>query len=101
MYAPTDLQFVPISIKTKFGAQFAVGTLRNIVVNDVDVEECLRFGYKILTVHSGIYSDPVDLQFIRDFVQTYFEARIKVKNVDAVLGDIYKLILNSAYGKFG
>lgn len=31
----------------------------------------------------------------------YFTERAKVKNSDPVLGDLYKLILNSSYGKFG
>lgn len=39
--------------------------------------------------------------FMRAFVVPLFEERLKVKNDDSVLGDMYKLILNSAYGKLG
>lgn len=59
LYAPRDLQFVPLSIKTEYGAQFATGNLRNIVVNDVDLFECFRFGYQLKKVHQGIWSEPV------------------------------------------
>jgi hypothetical protein len=41
------------------------------------------------------------LPFLRTFVVKYYEERAKVKHVDEVLGDMYKLIPNSAYGKFG
>jgi len=101
LYAPKSLQFVPLSVKGKYGAQFATGLLRNIVVNDIDLTECLRFGYELRCVHEGIYSDPIALPFLREFVVKYYEERAKVKHVDEVLGDMYKLIPNSAYGKFG
>jgi len=41
------------------------------------------------------------LPFLRDFVIKYYNERAKVKDFDEVLGDTYKLIPNSAYGKFG
>lgn len=72
-----------------------------VVVNDVDLQECLRFGYTLERVYQGIYSDPISYPFIHDFVLKYFAERALVKKTDSVLGDLYKLILNSSYGKFG
>ena len=101
LYAPKDLQFVPLAFKTEFGAQFSTGNLRNMVINDVDLFECFRFGYELKKVYQGIWSEPIKFQFMKDFVTTFFNERAKVKNTDKVLGDLYKLMLNSAYGKFG
>jgi hypothetical protein len=64
IFAPKELQFVPLSIKTEFGAQFSTGHLRNVVLNDVDLFECFRFGYKLEVVHQGIWSEPIQYNFI-------------------------------------
>jgi hypothetical protein len=91
---------VPISIKTKNGTQFSTGWYRNVVVNDVSFRECFRFGIEVKTVHHGIYSKAID-NFMADFVLPLFNERKLVKDTDEILGNLYKLILNSAYGKLG
>lgn len=91
---------MPISIKTKDGTQFSTGWYKNVVVNDVSLRECFRFGIELKTVHRGIHSKSIK-NFMADFVIPLFNERKLVKDTDEVLGNLYKLILNSAYGKLG
>lgn len=35
----------------------------------------------------------------KNFVMKLFNERIAIKNTDSILGDLYKLIMNSSYGK--
>lgn len=42
---PKDLKFVPISYKSKDNmAHFRTGVYKDVVINDVDYKELLRFG---------------------------------------------------------
>jgi hypothetical protein len=70
-------------------------------MNDVDYEECKRFGIEIRKVHKGVCSPPEPYTKIRWFIEKFYNERALVKNTDEVLGDLYKGCMNSCYGKFG
>lgn len=100
IFIPHDLKFVPISTKQADGLSlFQTGLIKNMVINHCDYEELLRFGITIERVHSGIvYSGWTESPY-KQFVNTLFTERAKVKDTDSVLGDFYKLLMNSSYGK--
>ena len=65
------------------------------VYNSVDLQEAFKMGYKVLEVHQGIY-------WVRKgrIMSSFIEEMYRIRKSKPEYNYIFKIILNSIYGKF-
>ena len=68
-------------------------------LTSIDIIEALKHGYKISKVKNIFYWEKSDFIF-KDFVADIYDKRLNYKLLNNSLQSIYKLIMNSSYGKF-
>ena len=98
---PESLYFIPLATKTtgKNGCWYLYGTFKNQTYNDIDIKEALKAGCKFGKVHWAICFKNSIPNILADFSNTIQNKRSEVKETNEVLGNLYKLIGNSIYGK--
>lgn len=69
------------------------------VYNDVDIREMIQDGYTIKEVIKGVYWN-TSIRVFSSMVKDLYETRAKYKKEGSAIEYIYKIILNSMYGKF-
>ena len=70
---PSNLTFIPISVKNKDGlACFVNGYIKNIVINHCDYEELKKFGIYCKKIHQGIVYDEYKNTPYKKFVHTVY-----------------------------
>lgn len=58
-----------------------------------------KFGIQLKKIHCGVVFEKTFKTPYKEFIKYLFSERKKVKSFDSVLGDCFKLIMNSSYGK--
>ena len=81
------------------GSYFITGHVKHQWYGSVDLQELYKAGGKIIYVHSGLGFKKSIANPFRNFVQTFFDARVQYKKDGSVMEQAVKLILNSSYGK--
>jgi len=71
----------------------------NIIIDSITLQDYIEFHKIKYQIIQGVYWDSGYNQKMGELVQHLFNERLKVKEINPVLGDVYKLMLNSAYGK--
>lgn len=92
------LGIVPHKETIKSGLTYPSNIFRGVYTSP-DVYSALAAGYTIVEVHQFIYwkeSRPI----FKDFIETLYETRNKLKKQGNPAEQTYKLILNSFFGKF-
>jgi len=93
---PVAMPIVPIKTD-KFGNYFPVGQFRQ-VMNDVDIQEAIRFGYTLLEIHSTIYWSR-HCKLFADVMPYMFNERNRArKEKNAALAQTMKTMGCSMYG---
>lgn len=102
--SPNDSYIPVLGIKAEVGHGekyiFPNGNIRGFFCSP-EIELALREGYKILKVHSGrIYKNGGKIfeTFVNDLYEKRLEAKKDKRGADEI---IYKLMMNSLYGRFG
>jgi len=75
----------------------AIGRIYNI--NYIDLEDWIKFHNVTIEFIEGVYFDGKGNPQIQDTIKTLFERRLKLKSEGNPAESIYKLLMNSAYGK--
>lgn len=88
----------PVPVKTNsYGNYFPVGMFRQSM-NDIDIQEAIRFGYKLHEIHGCIYWKS-HAKFFEPLMQYIYEIGLKfAKEKNAAAVTTNKLIGNSTYG---
>lgn len=99
VFCPDNI-FPYLPFRTKTGKLiFPTGTFSGTWTT-YELNVALSLGYKILKLENGIiYTEKKE--FFRDYVNTLYEKRMKFKKEKNPAELIFKLLLNSLYGKFG
>jgi len=71
----------------------------NIIIDSITLQDYIEFHKIKYQIIQGVYWDEGYNQKMGELVQHLFNERLKVKKINPVLGNVYKLMLNSAYGK--
>jgi hypothetical protein len=71
----------------------------NIIIDSITLQDYIEFHKIKYEIIQGVYWDGGYNQKMGELVQHLFNERLKVKSINPVLGNVYKLMLNSAYGK--
>lgn len=95
-----QMHFPPLPFRWGGSVYFPTGTWRAWFTG-IDLELLLQCGGSILECHESLYFEPrTDL---RDYALDLYQRRLEARkhNPDAMEVVVYKLLLNSLYGKFG
>lgn len=65
----------------------------------IELRKSLSAGYRILKVHSSLYSTATIEPF--KHINSYYDIRKQLKKEGNPLSEVYKLLINAQYGKFG
>ena len=79
--------------------QLKDGETRLDVVSDIELEDLINFQQIEFNIINGLYWDGAKDYRIQDAIQKVFDKRLEYKKQNNPLQLIYKLIMNSAYGK--
>lgn len=71
----------------------------NIIIDSITLQDYIEFHKIKYEIIQGVYWNGGYNQKMGGLVQYLFNERLKVKELNPVLGNVYKLMLNSAYGK--
>ena len=71
----------------------------NIIIDSITLQDYIKFHDIKYEIIQGVYWNGGYNKKMGGLVQHLFNERLKVKELNPVLGDVYKLMLNSAYGK--
>lgn len=93
--------FIPLAIKKpdQKGCFYQTGKAYNQIYNDVDIQEGLKVGMKILRVHWAMIFNKSIPNILAPFINVLQDKRTIVKESNEILGNLYKLLCNSIYGK--
>ncbi len=69
------------------------------VVNDIELEDLINFQQIEFEIIRGYYWDGAKDYRIQDFIKMIFEKRLEYKAQSNPLQELFKLIMNSCYGK--
>lgn len=92
---PLNIPLLPIKIKGKL--IFPVGKFKG-TWNNVELRKALQLGYTINPINQIIYTET--FYPFKSYVDKFYEMRLKAKKDGNNMELIYKLLLNSLYGKF-
>lgn len=73
--------------------------IENVIIDSITLQDYILFHDIKYEIIQGVYWDSGYNQKMGELIQHLFNERLKVKEINPVLGDVYKLMLNSAYGK--
>lgn len=90
--------FVPYKKSSKSITIYPSNKFRGVYTS-VDIQNALSGGYKILNIYQGIYWDKKRALF-KDCMEFLYNERKKLKADKNPAEQIYKLLMNSFYGKF-
>jgi len=93
---PDDIYIPILPIRNKNGVFSKCGKISGVFFSE-EIKLALKYGYRILKVYKGLAYEKGN-PFI-NFVHDLYNKRIENKN--SPLQKIFKLLLNSLYGKFG
>ena len=79
--------------------QLKDGETRLDVVSDIELEDLINFQQIEFNIINGLYWDGAKDYRIQEVIQKVFDKRLEYKKQNNPLQLIYKLIMNSAYGK--
>ncbi len=101
IFIPEHIKFIPIATKKEGqnGCFYKYGWFYSQFYNDCDIKEALKVGIKIIKIHKALAFKKCINNILAPFSQIIYNERDKVKDHDEILGDLYKLIGNSIYGK--
>lgn len=91
--------FLPYRDIKKKKLLFPYGTFRG-VWNNHELKKAIKLGYKIKKIHKQIIYTKTFYPF-KEFVEYFYNERLKYKKDKNPMQLVSKLILNSLYGKFG
>lgn len=96
-------KFKVLTFKTDKGSQYLdkdVKLPRKVVVNNITLEDYIKnHDIEFFTLQGVKYTGTKDFESIKNFIQKLFNTRAKLKKEKKSSQIIYKLLLNSAYGK--
>ena len=73
--------------------------IENIIIDSITLQDYILFHDIKYEIIQGVYWNEGYNKKMGGLVQHLFNERLIVKEINPVLGDVYKLMLNSAYGK--
>ena len=94
---PLDCQFPPLTIKRDETLIQPVGVIRDFFFIE-EIKNSLQYGCKIIDIHTICNFNDKKVIF-KDYVNDMYNKRLESNNTTDNL--IYKLLMNSLYGKFG
>lgn len=94
---PDELIVPCIPVRDDRGIVWPSGTFETTITS-IDLEFALKQGYRLLTIHEGIFWEETAAPF-EAFISKCRELRVKFKALPLEL--VAKLMQNSLYGKFG
>ena len=95
--APKNINKPLLPFRTKDKLMFPIGKFTG-VYNHNELQKALSLGYKIKPLKQIIYTKT--WYPFKNFVDYFYEKRLECKKNNSNFEYIYKLILNSLYGKF-
>lgn len=96
--APSHLYYPLLPVRTKENLLFPIGTFKGYY-SHIELKRAVELGYTINKHYKSIFYTGVCEPF-KDFVNFMYNERMKYKNINDPIQLIFKLILNSLYGKF-
>lgn len=69
------------------------------IYNSVDIEEAESMGYEVTDFKKGIYWK-LSANIFGEFIKEVYNERLRLKKIKSDLEYLYKILLNSAFGKF-
>lgn len=94
-----DMHLPPLPFRYDGGVYFPVGRWRAWLTG-VDIELLLKMGGRVEAVHEVLRF--CSQGYLRDYALDLYEKRLKAKQTGSTMEIVvYKLLLNSLYGKFG
>ena len=95
---PSDIKVPLLPVKTSQGKLvFPVGNFRG-TYNHCELRKALELGYKLVPLKQVIYTQTFNP--FNSYVNTFYNKRLEYKAQGSNMELIYKLLLNSLYGKF-
>jgi hypothetical protein len=93
------LKFIPVSVRKDGLTLYNTGYFYNETYNDVDISEMIKVGIEIRNIHYAMVFNNSIPNILSEYITIINQERGKVKDTNTVLGDAYKLMGNSIYGK--
>lgn len=94
-----ELEFPLISYKEKDSGRRFVNETGTLWVDNITLEDFIEFHKIKYKVHRGYYYDEGKNFTLRDVIREIFELRLKAKKEKKAIEQVYKLLMNSCYGK--
>jgi hypothetical protein len=94
---PKDILFPPLCIKRNGALVQPIGIITDVFYSE-ELKNSLQYGCKILKIHKICHFEKKAIIF-KKFVDDFYFRRLS--STSEIEGYIFKLILNSLYGRFG
>jgi hypothetical protein len=96
---PDYIKIPLLPLRTKDKLIFPTGIIEGTYTH-IEIKKALQIGYELIEIYDGIYFKET-INIFNNFVNDNYNNRMKLKKIGSPLEYVYKIILNSLYGKFG
>lgn len=99
MYCPKEMKYPLLPMRIEGKLIFPTGRIEGVFTH-IEIRRALELGYELLKIQEQLIYKKTWYPF-REYVNDLYEKRMKYKKEKNKMELVYKLLLNSLYGKFG